>query len=47
MSRISAPAEPSRRMTDEELDAIRSPLPDTNCFRCGARGWCEHRRPNK
>jgi hypothetical protein len=20
-------------------------LPTTSCFNCGARGWCEHRKP--
>jgi hypothetical protein len=35
-----------RRRVDAEaakIAALRSPLPDAPCVRCGARGWCDHR----
>ena len=30
---------------DVRAVGARSPLPDAPCFRCEARGWCEHRQP--
>jgi len=33
-------------MTKPDLMAMpRSTLPAAPCFRCGARGWCDHRAP--
>lgn len=33
------------RLRPDAYVAPVTDLPDANCFKCGARGWCDHRRP--